>query len=271
MASFEQAKRSFEFNKSIQPRLAEICEPLKLLGISNFGYVKISKDHKSFRISNHDDYTDKWYNLEVYNQAATINRLLENQSEGESANTKCYLWNTDQNLLTQVRREVNMWNGASIYINRGDCVESWAFGGTIEDTALPNFIVNNLDVFKRFFNYFRSSAKDIIDTSDTSKLIDMNMGYSQTALASNKALSEFLSRISINKHFIGRDNQHFLLSSRELQCLIHKEQGLSAKEMARVMGISHRTVESYFENIKVKSGLGNINQVLSICRDEGLI
>jgi LuxR family transcriptional activator of conjugal transfer of Ti plasmids len=61
------------------------------------------------------------------------------------------------------------------------------------------------------------------------------------------------------------------LTQRGLECLRYRQQGQSAKEMARVMGISYHTVESYFENIKIKSGLGNVSQVLAICRDEGLL
>lgn len=44
---------------------------------------------------------------------------------------------------------------------------------------------------------------------------------------------------------------------REEQCLIQLTQGKSAKEVAKALKISHRTVESYLESIKQKLGCRN--------------
>ncbi len=274
MASFDKAKSLLEFNRAVQPKLTEILEPLKLLGISNFAYVKYTKDNETFRIGNHTEYTDMWFKLGIYKKPATLNRLADQGTNPDSNQPKCYLWNADNTDLTQLRRDVNMWNGASFYLHRGDHIEGWALGGTLEDHALPNFILNNQEAIKLFFHYFRSTASDLIDTSDKSKIL-LKPITAEPELAENicnsEHLAEFLRQIALNKYFLRHGSESFTLSTRELDCLRHKNQGFSAKEIARLMGISYRTVETYLGNIKVKSGLRNISQVLAVCKGEGLL
>lgn len=54
-----------------------------------------------------------------------------------------------------------------------------------------------------------------------------------------------------------------LLSTRERQCLELLLQGKTAKETATILILSHRTVESYFENIKKKLKCSNKGQLFS--------
>ncbi|MBS0630181.1 MAG: ester cyclase [Verrucomicrobia bacterium] len=54
-----------------------------------------------------------------------------------------------------------------------------------------------------------------------------------------------------------------LLSHRERDCLELLLQGKTAKETAALLALSHRTVESYFENIKKKLKCSNKGQLFS--------
>lgn len=51
-----------------------------------------------------------------------------------------------------------------------------------------------------------------------------------------------------------RTGNHLQLSWREYCCLAFLFQGKTAKETAKILEISHRSVEKYFENIKYKFG-----------------
>src|SRR3989338_5410847 len=54
-----------------------------------------------------------------------------------------------------------------------------------------------------------------------------------------------------------------LLSRRERECLEFLLQGKTAKETAAILALSHRTIESYFENIKKKLKCANKGQLFS--------
>lgn len=46
-----------------------------------------------------------------------------------------------------------------------------------------------------------------------------------------------------------------MLSFREMECLSYLARGYSAKEVAKILGVSSRTVEYHLQNIKLKTGL----------------
>jgi DNA-binding CsgD family transcriptional regulator len=57
-----------------------------------------------------------------------------------------------------------------------------------------------------------------------------------------------------------------LLSAREAECLEWYFQGKTSKETASILGISHRTIEEYFTNIKEKLGCKNKRDLLARLR-----
>lgn len=62
------------------------------------------------------------------------------------------------------------------------------------------------------------------------------------------------SDISGQTHYysIGKENNKFLLTNRESECLFYLIRGKSAKSIAKILNISFRTVEVYLENLKIK-------------------
>ena len=84
-------------------------------------------------------------------------------------------------------------------------------------------------------------------------------------------LTEFNDKVRLNKYLISKGQSGFWLTAREAQCLDYKSQGLTAKEIAKIWGISPRTVETFFTNLKLKSGLSNIKQLIQLCKDDGLL
>lgn len=54
-----------------------------------------------------------------------------------------------------------------------------------------------------------------------------------------------------------------LLTPREYQCLQYYRQGLTAKQSARKLGLSYRTIEDHFEHIKAKYGVHSKRELLS--------
>lgn len=55
-----------------------------------------------------------------------------------------------------------------------------------------------------------------------------------------------------------------VVSKREFECANRLVDGLSAKEIAKLMNISHRTVEKYIENLKYKLNCRNQKKLILI-------
>ncbi len=54
------------------------------------------------------------------------------------------------------------------------------------------------------------------------------------------------------------------LSSREIEIIKHTACGLTAKEIARITGLEHRTIETYMANIRKKLGAKNAAHIIFI-------
>jgi DNA-binding CsgD family transcriptional regulator len=55
-----------------------------------------------------------------------------------------------------------------------------------------------------------------------------------------------------------------IVTKREIECAHRLIDGLTAKETARLMNISHRTVEKYIENLKYKLQCRNLKQLITV-------
>ena len=75
------------------------------------------------------------------------------------------------------------------------------------------------------------------------------------------ATKMFICHIGLNKYLI---TEKEILTNRELDCLIMLSKGKTAKETARELNISPRTVETHLENIKIKFDARNKTEMLAI-------
>jgi len=57
--------------------------------------------------------------------------------------------------------------------------------------------------------------------------------------------------------------QHPLLSKRELQCALYCKEGKTAKETAKLLNLSRRTVEYYLEKVKIKLDCNSKYQLIT--------
>lgn len=65
-------------------------------------------------------------------------------------------------------------------------------------------------------------------------------------------------------------NQH-KLSAREMECLSYYLKGKTLKEIAAVLNLSQRTVESYYENIKSKFGCDTKTELIIAAVKQGYL
>ncbi len=61
------------------------------------------------------------------------------------------------------------------------------------------------------------------------------------------------------------------LSSREVEIIKHTACGLTAKEIAKMTGLEHRTIEAYMTNIRKKLGAKNTAHAIYIALKISLI
>ena len=68
-----------------------------------------------------------------------------------------------------------------------------------------------------------------------------------------------------------KNKKFYKLSNREVDCLYYTIQGHSAKFIGQELSISHRTVESYLQNIKNKLDYHTKNELIDIALEQGWV
>ncbi len=104
-----------------------------------------------------------------------------------------------------------------------------------------DFYMNKIQVVEEFIKYFKNKASNLIAQSkymSRRKIIPYMGGWTASDRRKNTV---FLL-----------DGSEILLTDREIACLIELACGYTMKEIAKILGLSHRTVEKYISRLKVK-------------------
>lgn len=108
------------------------------------------------------------------------------------------------------------------------------FASDIYNTDILNYYLNNIDALEKFSLLFDEQAANLINQSKINKLTLPNSMLS--------TFSGIKTKNTVNP----------ILSKQQTECLRWLIKGMTAKQIAKSMNLSPRTIESYIENIKCK-------------------
>lgn len=149
-------------------------------------------------------------------------------------------------------------------------IDLYWFGANRERSGVIDFYLNNMDLLKNYALYFQDHAKDLIKKAEQEKIIipkglteDYNGAFQRikTIQDQNDFLQDFLTKRSPMFNVQG---QPVTITRREMDCLRFLVQGFTAKMIARQLSLSQRTVESYFEKIKIKLNCNSRAQLVEL-------
>lgn len=262
----------YAYNEHVFKEICELCSPLfQYSDINFFGYMRIFCDGKYFAISTNLEWQK--YLLEEI----TLNgkEFQKHINAIEMDTTSNFLWpDFTNNLQDQTLLDLysyNVWNGFSIYKKRPQYIESWSFAGDVQSTNLRNFYINNIQTLNRFVNYFNQKAKYFLNFTDANLLSRFENFGDYSSIENKKVNSkaennqvELLKKLELDDLFLQFNNQEIFLSKREWKCLAYLSCGRSSKEISSFLGLSHRTVEYYINNIKLKTNVRYKSELLNL-------
>jgi hypothetical protein len=163
---------AYHYQLAIQEPFKKICEPLFKLGIKYFCYYKIFLDGRYLSLINHPQYAQTYLST-IKNNGFTFS----NKIRGINKNPYFLLppnlntFDKRKDPIMHLLYEFNIWNPFYIYKSaHNDFIECYGFAGDRQDTFLPNFYINKLELLEHFCVYFKEKAKDLIDCKDQRKL-----------------------------------------------------------------------------------------------------
>ncbi|MDX2164341.1 MAG: helix-turn-helix domain-containing protein [Gammaproteobacteria bacterium] len=225
---------------NISEHVKGICAPLfSSTGINYFHYGRLYPSGYSLVLVTspmlHKFFWDKEYDKVVfpnYREGIFINRY-------------------ENNFLNEVRELFNMDHWLMINKNKKEYIESFGFSTSSSNQKIMDFYLNHQDVLEQFCLYFKEQAKELIHLSESSLLYtDIGPIENKAEETPSKLLKDFLIK---DKYLIENTEKNIVKMTKiEFLILYHMSNGLSAKQIGRLMGISFRTVECHLLQVKSK-------------------
>ncbi len=261
---------AFEYGKIVSAQLASLCDPfLKAMGLTTFLYGRAFYDGRYIILSNNVEWVKSWL-LEISTiENTSLHTTLRSVPFEEPF---YYMWcTTPDSKLTQLHNSLGIWHGFDINFRLEDSVEGWSFSTSQDRYQINNLYLNNVKVFHRFILHLKENSPSLFEIKDSKQLavFKNNSDISfQSSLSHKEEVNNFLSSLPSNGYSLMINNSIIKLSPREVECIFHFSQGKTAKEIARILSISPRTVEDYIKNVKLKTGQSSKSALADMLKDD---
>ena len=232
-----------------------ICDPvLKPLGITYFNYIKIyNEDCSRELLTNNAEWIDHFYQHALYASAGAV--------DIEHLLPKGYfLWselNGNDPVYLRGRDLFNIDNGITFVIKRKDATFLYIFASSRDKYAINNFYLGHIDLLQHFLHYFNDQAHELLTSLEKNRIFLPESQIIDYARVNNIKLSEntrenFFKLTKVKRYFLINESDTVYLTSKQVEYTSYLIKGLTAKHIAKEMGISHRTAEGYLSEIKHK-------------------
>ena len=167
----------------------------------------------------------------------------------------------------------------NIFINRRDYLESFGFSASTENYESLMLYLRHFGILKAFGIDFRERAAPLIKEIELelrgknfapfSQVDEQRRANIFSKNTNNNAQNAWTEK-NLKHFFLLTPTGNVQISPRERQCLSLSTLGNSAKEIAKIMGVSYRTVETFLEKVKEKTGLRTRSALLKAFIESGL-
>lgn len=231
------------------PCMREIMQPLaENFGITHFAYQKLYSDKTALFVTTSPLASKIFVEEEFYKLA-----FFGDMNKYHSCKVLGNFLNGCDPIIASEKKHCNIAHHFCIVRKNISDVEFFFFGSTPDNYQVNNIYVNHLDSLEKFSTYFKERAEKILKTADAQRILLPSWMKDDTVLTSEK-----IKNISIvNRKFFDVLYEDEKFTNKEQELLPYIARGYSAKEIAKYMDISYRTVEKHIANIKTKSNCTN--------------
>jgi len=255
-------KKSLQFinltcDESINASLQPIFEKL---GVTYFLYILSYNDNdKRVWLTNNPYWTEHFYKKDLFYEG-------DFEKQDQQYVPGYYLWETltGQKVYDHAR-EFNIDHGMTI-VNRFDThLEFTHLASTRSNREIKQVYLNNVDIINQMILFLRDSGggklNSLMKIAMQHPLI-LNSGASKPAEpVVDRQMTVCSPDFALTKKFLSSRYNNVYFTRREIETLSYLKNGLNAKLIADELSLSKRTVESYFEHIKIKLGCSTLFQL----------
>ena len=159
-------------------------------------------------------------------------------------------------------KKFDLWHGFTYTEMIDNAQRQYYFGS---DTPLIyDNLINNVNLVRKLIKNFKDDNKQIINYFRDRKfnISEVKEDYFNDININYKSDAEIFTA---NLHVLELLDKDKRITDRELQCIQLYSRGMSANKSGKMLGISRRTVETHFNNVKQKVKIdfkSELNEVL---------
>ncbi len=230
--------------------VTEICQPLlQFTPISFFNLVRVYDNHARLSFSNNQDWLEHYYKQQYHNESMFSNSpfCLENKFMTHTSFP-------DNIVIRDAIDNFDICYGFVLIDRQAKHTDFFHFATSHKNSSVMNFYLNSIDMLEHFTFYFRDKAANLIKKCKPNVPVDTVSMFSEAKDLTDLTCErhKYLAATKLSKLQITLNNKVINLTRREIQTLWHYLQGKTAKEIAKAIYLSPRTVEYYLVRIKKK-------------------
>ena len=241
------------------PDVAAIAKPLAdKFNINYFQYLSVFEDGRFSLACNRPD----WISFAFEHLQSKQKPAVYSHIAGEQLNksTYCFLW--DNNLPdepVQLAREFDIANGLCFVERYETHYNLIAFATPVSDSSAVETYLNHTPELLHFIQNFKHDKKQLIADINQNAF---NVTCQQKDENLDKMLLKYQSKFQAIK--VPSHTSESYVTQMEYSCLRYLSQGDTYKAIAQKLGISPRTVESYFVRVKNRLDLSTKSELIRL-------
>ena len=254
--------------------IKDICNPLNALNITTFSHVRVNNEQFFSCLVTDPAFAENYmkkqhYNADVHadkNHCHLLNCLMWDNIEAKGSTAQMLQDAADfqfNSIFTIIQKQENQ-------------VDYYHFGTHLKNRAMNQLYVNQFDLLEKFIQHFNESVKrvpqiaaayDIAIELQQKPFIftEQDRVLFETLIAQRE---KFLNRLSVHElsmRIKAHPDSYKLpyFTPGELKTIPMLLEGYTAKEIAKIQGVSYRTVEEYVSLLKKKLQARNKSDLIT--------
>jgi DNA-binding CsgD family transcriptional regulator len=234
--------------------IQEITKPLlETLGVGYFSFQRAYADRKAIRLSTYPEWT-KHYISQGYFGIARVDYCYSLKHDYEYYRWEDFALDGLQlPVLRECYNDFHLRDGFTIIKQYRTYLDQYSMAATEHDLLIGiSVYLRMIQFIENFIPYFLQQAQSII--KEANKIPFLLPGFTPPSPARTDRPYE------VTLNYFSQKTQP---TRREMQCFEYLVRGKTAKEIARELRLSPRTVEYYLDNFRKKIGCRNRYELIS--------
>ncbi len=261
-----QKKEALQYNQALNALVTDLCNPLKTyLNVEWFfrGIIPLNAQQEGIGqqiIVTDVDFLD-FYTLK-FDTPAEGKPFAQAIRDAPLHSYSYLLWSEENHcpLIKMCRQKIGLIRGLTIYKRYSSHIMAWWF--TSKNAANIPYIISqsSMQPFHEFIHYFEMK---LTIQKLAAPLVQYDLPFDASYnTPDQQKMEEFRSSFGTRKNLFELEGRTVLLSKREWECLSALSQGKTYKEVAHVLSLSPRTIETHVNNIKERLGISSKSKLI---------